>query len=89
MDGVPGLTQPAVEPGEQFSYEFTAPDPGTYFYHPHVGLQSDRGLYGPLIVEEPREPGRYDREMVAVLDDWTDGVAWRPRRSSPTCNKVV
>ena len=74
MDGVPGLTQPPVAPGESFLYEFTAPDPGTYWFHPHSGLQLDRGLYAPLIVDDPREPGAYDKEWVVVLDDWADGV---------------
>jgi FtsP/CotA-like multicopper oxidase with cupredoxin domain len=78
MDGVPGLTQPPVEPGEGFDYEFSVPDPGTYFYHPHVGVQIDRGLYGPLVVEDPDEVVRYDREAVLVLDDWTDGVGPSP-----------
>jgi len=80
MDGVPEVTQRAVEPGEGFTYEFTPPDPGTYFYHPHVGVQSDRGLYGPLVVEDPNETARYDREAVVVLDDWTDGVGPSPDR---------
>jgi FtsP/CotA-like multicopper oxidase with cupredoxin domain len=80
MDGVPGVTQPPVEPGKGFHYEFTVPDPGTYFYHPHVGLQVDRGLYGPLVVEDPDEPGRYDREVVLVLDDWTLGVGPTPEQ---------
>lgn len=70
MDGVPGVTQPAVAAGERFDYEFTVPDPGTYFFHPHVGPQLDRGLYAPLIVEDPTEPGGYDREAVLVIDDW-------------------
>src|SRR3546814_14041697 len=73
MDGVPGLTQPQIEPGATFGYEFTVPDAGTYFFHPHVGAQLDRGLYAPLIVEDPDEPGAYDREVVLVLDDWLDG----------------
>ena len=33
-DGVPGLTQDPVKPGDKYVYEFTAPDPGTYFFHP-------------------------------------------------------
>lgn len=77
-DGVPGLTQDPVKPGGKFVYEFTAPDPGTYFFHPHVGVQIDRGLYAPLIVDDPREPGRYDAEWIVVLDDWTDGVGKSP-----------
>ncbi|MEV0054968.1 multicopper oxidase family protein [Saccharopolyspora shandongensis] len=78
MDGVPGVTQEAVKSGAKFDYEFTLPDPGTYFFHPHVGVQLDRGLYAPLIVEDPDEPGRYDAEAVVVLDDWLDGVAGDP-----------
>ncbi|HYY81273.1 MAG TPA: multicopper oxidase family protein, partial [Actinomycetes bacterium] len=80
MDGVPGLTQRAVAPGGRFLYEFRVPHPGTYFYHPHVGVQVDRGLYGVLVVEDQDEPGRYDREAVVVLDDWTDGVGASPDR---------
>uniref|UniRef100_UPI0025F49E80 multicopper oxidase domain-containing protein n=1 Tax=Lapillicoccus sp. TaxID=1909287 RepID=UPI0025F49E80 len=37
MDGVPGITQKPIDPGAGFTYDFTAPDPGTYFYHPHSG----------------------------------------------------
>src|SRR5712691_1872949 len=36
MDGVPGLTQPPIKPGESFTYEFTPPDAGTFWYHPHA-----------------------------------------------------
>src|SRR5262249_14335828 len=36
MDGVPGLTQPPIKPGETFTYEFTPPDAGTFWYHPHA-----------------------------------------------------
>lgn len=78
MDGVPGLTQDPVRPGATFDYEFAVPHSGTYFFHPHVGVQLDRGLYAPLIVEDPDEPGRYDAEAVIVLDDWLDGVTAGP-----------
>jgi len=78
MDGVEGLTQPPIAPGATFLYEFTAPDPGTFWFHPHSGLQLDRGLYTPLIVEDPSDPGAYDREWVVVLDDWVDGVGQSP-----------
>ncbi len=36
MDGSPGITQPAIEPGAEFRYEFVLKDAGTYWYHPHV-----------------------------------------------------
>ncbi len=77
-DGVPGLTQDPVTPGETFVYEFTAPDPGTYFFHPHVGVQLDRGLYAPMVIDDPHEPGDYDTEWVIVLDDWVDGTGRTP-----------
>ncbi len=78
MDGVPGMTQQAIAPGTDFVYEYAVPDPGTYFYHPHVGTQLDRGLYAPLIVEDPSEPGAYDRELTIMLDDWIDGMGESP-----------
>ena len=78
MDGVPGLTEGGIKPRSSFQYEFALPDSGTYFFHPHVGLQLDRGLYAPLIVDDPTEPGAYDREWIIVLDDWIDGVNGTP-----------
>jgi plastocyanin len=81
MDGVPGLSQPPVLPGEDFTYEFVATNPGTRWYHSHVdsNAQLELGLYGPIIVE-PREPGpTYDREFTYMLDekalDFTPDVA--------------
>ncbi|MCW3477538.1 multicopper oxidase family protein [Limobrevibacterium gyesilva] len=71
MDGVPGLTQPPVRPGGSFSYAFTPPDAGTFWYHPHADglVQMGRGLAGALIVEEA-EPPQVDRELVWVIQDW-------------------
>ncbi|WP_406738664.1 multicopper oxidase family protein [Streptomyces sp. NBC_00853] len=74
MDGVPGLTQREIAPGASFPYKFAVPNPGTYWFHPHTGVQQDRGLYGALIIEDPKEPLSYDKEWVVVLDDWIDGV---------------
>ncbi|MEV4434511.1 multicopper oxidase family protein [Streptomyces sp. NPDC049585] len=74
MDGVPGLTQRPVQAGASFDYRFAVPRPGTYWLHPHTGVQQDRGLYAPLIVADPKEPLAYDKEWVVVLDDWVDGV---------------
>ncbi|MEV8034544.1 multicopper oxidase family protein [Streptomyces sp. NPDC086182] len=78
MDGVPPVTQAPVRAGSSFTYRFITNTPGTYFFHPHVGLQVDRGMYAPLIVEDPREPLSYDDEWVVVLDDWLDGVTGTP-----------
>ncbi|WP_217441176.1 multicopper oxidase family protein [Nocardia barduliensis] len=77
MDGVHGLTQAPIAPASTFRYEFTVPDPGTYWFHPHMGVQLDRGLYAPLIIEDPTDGKDYDVEAVVVLDDWLDGVDGR------------
>lgn len=77
-DGVPAMTQDPVAPGDTFEYRFRVPDPGTYFFHPHVGVQLDRGLYAPLVVDDPADPGDYDLEWVVVLDDWVDGTGRTP-----------
>lgn len=71
MDGVPYLSQPPIEPGGEFAYEFDLPDAGTYWYHPHINSaeQVGRGLYGALVVEE-KSPPEVDRELLWVLDDW-------------------
>lgn len=71
MDGVPGLTQPPIAPGESFLYEFTPPDAGTFWYHPHANSleQIGRGMAGALIVEEAK-PVPVDRDIVWMLGDW-------------------
>lgn len=71
MDGVPGLTQPPIKPGESFAYEFTPPDAGTFWYHSHADslVQLGRGLSGAVIVEE-REPVAVDRDLLWLISDW-------------------
>ncbi|MGH6880202.1 multicopper oxidase family protein [Hypericibacter sp.] len=71
MDGVPGISQPPIKPGETFVYEFTPPDAGTFWYHPHVDSlrQIGRGLSGALIIEE-QEPPVVDRDLLWMLADW-------------------
>ena len=80
MDGAAPAT-PDIPVGGDFTYRFSVPDAGTYWAHPHTsGLDADRGLYVPLIVDNPAEPGRYDAEWIVVLDDWTDGVGPSPQQ---------
>ncbi len=73
MDGVGGLTQKPVAPGESFDYRFTPPDSGLFGYRPSVlpfnGEQLGRGLYGALIVDEP-DPPQADRDLLAIIADW-------------------
>ena len=73
FDGVPGVTQDPVLPGETFVYQIRFPDPGIYWYHPHVreDIQQELGLYGNMLVESP-DPDYYNpvnREEVLILDD--------------------
>lgn len=71
MDGAAYVTQLPIEPKKSFIYEFTVPDAGTYWYHPHdhSSEQVGRGLMGAFIVEEP-EPPKVDRDVVWVLGDF-------------------
>jgi len=70
MDGIPGVTQNAVQPGQSFTYEFTANNPGTYWYHSHQDSvnQIDRGLYGSFIVEAKDD--QVNRDYTLMLDEW-------------------
>ncbi len=70
MDGVPGVSQPPVEPGGSFTYDFVVPDAGLFWYHPHVmsAAQVGFGLYGALLVED-REDRLDADQLVLVLSD--------------------
>jgi FtsP/CotA-like multicopper oxidase with cupredoxin domain len=71
MDGVPGVSQPDVQPGESFTYDFVVPDAGLFWYHPHVmsAAQVGFGLYGALLVEDPHDAVAVADELVLVLSD--------------------
>jgi FtsP/CotA-like multicopper oxidase with cupredoxin domain len=76
MDGVPGVTQDPIRPGETFTYEFVASHAGTFMYHPHINsvAQIDNGLYGLLIIE-PQKPDSpaFDLEFSMMLGAWNTG----------------
>jgi FtsP/CotA-like multicopper oxidase with cupredoxin domain len=71
MDGAPGMTQPAVESGASFDYDFVLADAGTYWYHPHTdsSAQVGKGLYGAIVVEDPNDPKEFGDDLVLVLSD--------------------
>jgi manganese oxidase len=72
MDGVSGLTQPRIEPGQTFKYEFTVRQHGTQMYHPHFDemVQQSMGMMGFLIFH-PRVPRRrIDRDFAIFLNEW-------------------
>lgn len=71
MDGVPYLTQKPIADGETFVYEFTPPDAGSFWFHPHANSlqQAGRGLAGALIVDEA-EPVGFDEDLPLIIKDW-------------------
>jgi FtsP/CotA-like multicopper oxidase with cupredoxin domain len=81
MDGVPNMTQPPIQPGETFTYEFSVDTPGTYWYHSHTA--SDRqigvGLHAPIIID-PKTPEASppDLDLVLMLEEWRiiDGITY-------------
>ncbi len=75
-DGVPGVTQKPIEPGDTFTYKFKADRPGSLWYHCHVNVNEHvgiRGMWGPLIVD-PKDPlpieKRVTKEAIMMLSTW-------------------
>jgi manganese oxidase len=77
MDGVPGISQDPIMPGESFTYEFVAKPAGTRLYHSHFNAMSQEsaGLYGMFIIEERATTPALaaDREEIMLLGDGTLG----------------
>jgi manganese oxidase len=70
MDGVPGLSQDPVMPGESFTYEYTLRNSGSHMYHSHFdsAAQVPGGLLGALIVHDDKEP-KVDLDYTMILND--------------------
>ncbi|MDP3515945.1 MAG: copper oxidase [Pseudohongiella sp.] len=73
MDGVAGLTQPSIKPGETWVYEFPLIQHGTHMYHPHADemIQMAMGMMGMFIIH-PRMPDAnpVDRDYALLLHNW-------------------
>jgi FtsP/CotA-like multicopper oxidase with cupredoxin domain len=73
MDGVPGVTQDPIQPGETFIYEFAAKPAGTFMYHSHYegDVQVSAGLYAPFIID-PKSPDidPPDVDQVLMISEW-------------------
>ena len=73
MDGVGGLSQPQIEPGETYAYEFTLRQNGTHMYHPHADemVQMALGMMGMFIIHpKAREAHKIDRDYCILLHNW-------------------
>lgn len=80
-DGVPGVTQEAIQPGETFTYHWNAGRPGSLWYHCHVNVWEHvamRGMWGPLIVD-PKKPGALEKqvtkEVIMMMSAWESAYA--------------
>ncbi|WP_199614327.1 multicopper oxidase family protein [Paenibacillus alkalitolerans] len=72
MDGVPGMTQNIVKPGQSFTYKFRAEQEGTYWFHSHqqAAEQVAKGLFGSLIVEPKNETDTHNEEITVINHRW-------------------
>ena len=74
MDGVSGLTQKSIEPGQTFKYEFTLNQHGTFIYHSHGDEMTQMGLgtMGFFIVhpKNPVDEPKVDRDFAIFLNEW-------------------
>ena len=71
MDGVPGVGQKPVMPGERFIYEFPLHQNGTFFYHPHMAMQEMVGMLGGFIIH-PKTPytPHVDKDYLIALQEY-------------------
>ncbi|KAI1170810.1 multicopper oxidase [Nemania sp. FL0916] len=83
-DGVPGVTQCAIAPGQTMTYKFQATQYGTSWYHSHFSLQYADGLFGPMIIHGPATAD-YDEDLgPLILQDWSHMpifTAWSKRQA--------
>ena len=72
MDGISGLNQVGIQPGETYAYEFTLKQHGTQMYHPHSDemTQMALGMMGFFIIHPKKEPLRIDRDFAVFLQEW-------------------
>ena len=83
-DGVPDVTQPAIPPGETFTYRFKAEPSGTMWYHCHVNVNEHvamRGMWGPFIID-PKDPPPVEKEVtkdyIMMFSSWASAWAKKP-----------
>lgn len=91
VDGVPVITQPAVMPGESYTYEFTVRNAGSHMYHSHFMAehQVPMGLLGAFIVTDPKAPGpKVDIDYTMILNDGPLGFTLNGK-SFPATEPIV
>ncbi|EJQ72782.1 multicopper oxidase family protein [Bacillus mycoides] len=76
VDGVPGVTQNAIKPGETYTYAFNADQVGTYWYHSHQksAIQTERGLFGTIVIEPNKPAVKYEKDYTVAIHEWKTGA---------------
>ncbi len=87
-DGVAGVTQDAVKPGQSYTYRFLAKDPGTYWYHSHQESfeETGNGLYGMLVVEPARPQVHDDVDATLAMHTWNGTLAFNMSAGTQSLN---
>ena len=72
QDGPQFSNTKIIEPNTSHTFRFPIRQTGTYWYHSHTNLQEQRGLYGPIVIEEEKPKEVVDHDLVFVMSDWTN-----------------
>ncbi|KAK3387770.1 multicopper oxidase-domain-containing protein [Podospora didyma] len=96
MDGVNGVTQCPIAPGENFTYTFRATQYGTSWYHSHYSLQYADGMHGPISIFGPSSASYDEGRNPLIITDWSHRSAFQdwqrelvPKPSFPKMNSVL
>ncbi|KAI8889405.1 multicopper oxidase [Backusella circina FSU 941] len=89
MDGATGVTQCAIAPGTNLTYEFNITQYGSYWIHSHYMGQYMDGLRAPLILHNTVETYHYDEDIIVPFEDWyhaqsTEGLSVFLNENNPT-----
>lgn len=71
-DGVAYVNTPPIFAGKSRTFKFKIRQHGTYWYHSHTAVQEQKGVYGAFIIHPKKKTIQYDKDVVAVLSDWSD-----------------
>lgn len=71
-DGVPFVNTPPISKGQSRTFKFPIKQNGTYWYHSHTMRQEQKGVFGSIVIHPKKESIRADKDVVAVLSDWSD-----------------
>ncbi|KAF4983400.1 hypothetical protein FZEAL_1129 [Fusarium zealandicum] len=89
MDGVNGITQCPIAPGESFTYSFKTTQYGTSWYHSHYSVQYADGLQGPLTIHGPSSAPFDASKRPLIITDWSHTSAYQLLYDRTLGNKTI